>query len=55
MVTVKDVEKGSYAYKVGIVGGDVLVSVNSNEINDVLDYRYYTTEKKLSLSLLQAM
>ncbi len=51
MVTVKDVEKGSYAHKAGVCGGDVLVSVNSNEINDVLDYRYYTTEKKLTLSL----
>ncbi len=51
MVTVKEVEKGSYAYKAGIRGEDVLVSVNSNEINDVLDYRYYTTEKKLTLSM----
>ena len=51
MVTVKDVEKGSYAYKSGIRAGDVLVSVNSSEINDVLDYRYYTTEKNLTLSL----
>ncbi|MBE6572418.1 MAG: DUF512 domain-containing protein [Ruminococcaceae bacterium] len=53
MVTVKEVEKGSYAHKAGVLGGDVLVSVNSNEINDVLDYRYYTTEKKLTLSLLR--
>ena len=51
MVTVKEVEKGSYAHKAGILAGDILISVNSNEINDVLDYRYYTTEKKLTLKI----
>lgn len=53
MVTVKDVEKGSYASKALILPGDILVSVNGNEIADVLDYRYYTTDKKLKLSLLR--
>ena len=53
MVTVKSVEKGSYAFKAGVLGGDVLVSVNKNEICDVLDYRYYTTEKKLHLVFLR--
>ncbi|MBR5527770.1 MAG: DUF512 domain-containing protein [Clostridia bacterium] len=53
MVTVKGVESGSYAAKAGILGGDTLVSVNGNEIVDVLDYRYYTTEKKLTLALIR--
>ncbi len=53
MVTVKDVEKNSYAYKAGISGGDVLLSVNGNNITDVLDYRYYTTEKKLKLGIMR--
>ena len=53
MVTVKGVEKNSLAYSAGVLPGDNLVLVNGNEINDVLDYRYYTTEKKLSLSLLR--
>ena len=53
MVTVKDIEKGSYASKASILPGDILVSVNGNEIADVLDYRYYTTDKKLKLSLLR--
>ncbi len=51
MVTVKAVEKSSYAERAGIRSGDVLVSVNGNEICDVLDYRYYVTEKKLTLVL----
>lgn len=50
MVTVQNVEKGSYAAKAGILPKDVLLSVNGNEIIDVLDYRYYTTEKKLLLT-----
>ena len=53
MVTVQNVEKGSYAAKTGILPRDILVSVNGNDITDVLDYRYYTTEKKLIFSLLR--
>ena len=49
MVTVKSVDKGSLAAKVGIRAGDILISVNDNEIRDVLDYRYYITECSLSL------
>lgn len=30
-----------------------MLAVNGNEIVDVLDYRYYTTEKKLTLSFLR--
>lgn len=53
MVTVKSVEKGSYAEKAGMMSGDVLVSVSGNEINDVLDYRFYITEKKLEIVVLR--
>lgn len=49
MVTVKSVDKGSLAAKVGIRAGDILISVNDHEIRDVLDYRYYITECSLSL------
>ena len=34
-----------------IAPGDVLLSINGNEINDVLDYRFYSTERKLRLAL----
>lgn len=49
MVTVFEVTKGSPADINGIRKGDILISVNGNEIKDVLDYRYYITEKHLSL------
>ena len=49
MVTVKSVDHPSLAEKAGIAAGDILISVNDNEIRDVLDYRYYITERCLSL------
>lgn len=51
-VLVSGVSKNSIADKKGIKPGDVLVSVNSHEINDVLDYRFYIKEKKLTLALV---
>ena len=51
MVRIKSVERGSYADKVGIKSGDMLVSVNGNDIVDVLDYRFYMIDKKLSIDV----
>ena len=53
MVTVTEVEQGSYAARAGICAGDVLVSVNGNDIADVLDYRFYLTEQSVTLSVLR--
>ena len=53
MVKITDVEKNSRAAKRGILPGDVLVKINGNEINDVLDYRFYLTECSVELSLLR--
>ncbi len=49
MVKIISVEVASPAEKQGIVAGDILVSINGNEINDVLDYRFYLTECKIRL------
>lgn len=49
MVKVFSVEKGSLAARKGIRVGDVLVSVNGHEIRDVLDYRFYLTERLVRL------
>jgi len=49
-VKIKDVEKDSVCYK-KISAGDTLVAVNSHEINDVLDYRFYTSACKLKLEI----
>ncbi len=52
-VVIKSVLNGSPAHKKGIKSGDVLVSLNGNNIIDVLDYRFYQNEKKVVLSLLR--
>lgn len=51
MVKITEVLNGSYADKVGIKPNDMLISVNSNAINDVLDYRFYIMEPRLVLTV----
>ncbi len=53
MVKITDVEKNSRAAKRGILPGDTLVKINGNEINDVLDYRFYLTECSVEMLLLR--
>ena len=53
VVKVTDVLKKSRAGKVGIRPDDILVSINGKEINDVLDYRFYLTEKHIELLVLR--
>ena len=49
MVTVSSVTRGSPADKAGMEPGDILLSINGHDINDVLDYRFYMTESVLSV------
>lgn len=51
MVKIKTVTKGSRADRHGIRNGDVLLTINNNEINDVLDYRFYLTESVVELGV----
>ncbi len=51
MVKITSVERGSRAERSGIEAGDILVSINGNEIKDVLDYRFYLTEKSVVLTV----
>jgi len=53
MVKISGIERKSLAEKAGILSGDAIISINDNEISDVLDYRFYLTEKKLSLRVLR--
>ncbi len=53
-VIIKSVLKGSSAQKVGIKAGDTLVSIDGNEIMDVLDYRFYQNNSKLKLEVINA-
>lgn len=50
-VKIDSVEPGSRAQRLGIQAGDVLVSINGHGITDVLDYRFFETERELRLAL----
>ena len=50
-VIIESVVPGSAADKAGVKPGEGLVSVNGHEIMDVLDYRFYMTEPRLTLGL----
>ena len=51
MVKITSVVKNSRAEKCGISAGDILLTINKNEINDVLDYRFYLTERQIEVGL----
>lgn len=50
-VTIKDVFRNSYAYRAGCEAGDTLLSINGNDIVDVLDYRFYQLNSDLELKI----
>ena len=49
MVVIKGVDRGSRAYRAGLEAGDKLLTINGNEINDVLDYRFYLADTRLEI------
>ncbi len=51
MVKIAKVSENSIAKKLGISDGDTLISINENEINDILDFRFFETDTLLSLKL----
>ena len=53
MVKIISVDNRSRAMRAGIMAGDSLVSINGNEIRDVLDYRFYLTERSVELLLVR--
>lgn len=50
-VIITQVSKHSIADKLGIEGGWTLLTINGNEICDVLDFRFYETERRVELVL----
>ena len=51
MVKITDVMRHSRAERHGIKSGDVLISIDGNEIQDVLDYRFYLANTRVELLL----
>ena len=52
-VIISSVEKGSPAARSGIKSGETLLSINGNEIIDVLYYLFYQKETKLLVEVLR--
>ena len=50
-VIIKSVYGRSFAERAGIEAGDALLSINGNEIVDVLDYRFYQLDSELELKI----
>lgn len=50
-VKIDNVVSSSPAGKKGIKSGDKILTINGNEIIDVLDYRFYQDEKRLKLEI----
>lgn len=48
-VLISGIEEGSIAEECGLHAGDTVISINDNEIIDVLDYRFYMTNEYLTL------
>lgn len=51
MITITDIEKDSHAERAGILPKDQLLAIDDHPIKDVLDYRFFLTEKKIKLTL----
>jgi len=54
MVTITGVDPRSKAQQAGILPGETLVQVDGHPINDLLDYRFYTTEANITLTVRSA-
>lgn len=52
-VRVKNVQKGSAAERLGLTAGSMLYSADGNEINDMLDYQFYTSGTKFELAVMK--
>ena len=50
-VIISSVGKNTLADNSGIANGEKIISINGNEINDVLDYRFYMTDSNLDIRI----
>ncbi len=51
MVVIQAVETASAAQRAGIQANDKLIAIDSHPIKDVLDYRFFLTEERITLTL----
>jgi len=53
MVKIKNVIQNSPAYHAGIIPDDTLLSINNQEIHDVLDYMFYASETSVTVEVVR--
>ncbi|MEI6131735.1 MAG: DUF512 domain-containing protein [Bacillota bacterium] len=53
-IKIANIEAGSIAEEVGIEAGDFLISIDGNEIVDILDYRFFCANEILELEIEKA-
>ena len=53
MVVIQSVAKHSRAARAGLMAGDTLLTINGNEVNDVLDYRFYLADTLITLEFMR--
>lgn len=51
MVRIEKILPDSIAQECGILAGDMLISIDDHEINDVLDYRFYLASDEIELTV----
>ena len=51
-VQIMSVVPGSPADRAGIRPGEMLLEINQNPIEDILDYQFYMTDRKLKINLM---
>ena len=49
--TIKTVESGSIAEELELEPGDILLSINSEEIEDIFDYRFIIKDEYLEVAI----
>ena len=49
MVVIRQVLEGSRAARAGLMANDTLLTINGNDISDVLDYRFYLADTLITL------
>ena len=51
MILVKDIEPDSLAFRAGFQSGDRILSINGEEIRDLIDFRVHSSESQLSFEV----
>ena len=49
--TISYVEPGSLADEAGIIAGDILLSINGQEVHDILEYRFLVSDVEIEVSI----